>query len=91
MVRRIAQPQEPRRIITREVHGPIPWAQVASCANVWLLSGAIITMTAMYELMNSWYPTYLQQARGASPDLSGRLTTLVLVPWGGRRRFSVAG
>lgn len=63
-----------------EAHGPIPWAQVASCANVWLLSGVIITMTAMYELMNSWYPTYLQQARGASPDLSGRLTTLVLVP-----------
>ena len=63
-----------------DVHGPIPWARVFSFANVWLLSGVIITMTAMYELMNSWYPTYLQQARGASPDLSGRLTTLVLVP-----------
>jgi MFS transporter, ACS family, glucarate transporter len=64
----------------REVHGPIPWAQVFNCANVWLLSGAIITMTAMSELLNSWYPTYLQQARGASPGLSGRLTTLVLIP-----------
>jgi MFS transporter, ACS family, glucarate transporter len=62
------------------VHGPIPWKQVFSCSNVWLLSGAIITMTAMSELLNSWYPTYLQQARGASPALSGRLTTLVLVP-----------
>ena len=66
--------------LKRDVHGPIPWTQVASCANVWLLSGAIITMTAMSELLNSWYPTYLQQARGASPDLSGRLTTLVLLP-----------
>ena len=47
---------------------------------MWLLSGVIVTMTAMSELVNSWYPTYLQQARGASPDLSGRLTTLVLVP-----------
>jgi MFS transporter, ACS family, glucarate transporter len=63
-----------------DVHGPIPWKQVFACANVWLLSGAIITMTAMSELLNSWYPTYLQQARGASPILSGRLTTLVLLP-----------
>ena len=63
-----------------EAHGSIPWARVVSCANVWLLSGTIITMSALYELMNSWYPTYLQQARGATPDVSGRLTTLVLIP-----------
>jgi MFS transporter, ACS family, glucarate transporter len=63
-----------------DVHGPIPWARVISCSNIWLLSGAIITMTAMSELLNSWYPTYLQEARGASQDLSGRLTTLVLFP-----------
>jgi MFS transporter, ACS family, glucarate transporter len=64
----------------RQVHGPIPWERVISCTNIWLLSGAIITMTAMSELLNSWYPTYLQEARGASQDLSGRLTTLVLFP-----------
>ncbi len=62
------------------VHGPIPWARVARCPNIWLLSGAIITMTAMSELVYSWYPTYLQEARGASQFLSGRLTTMVLVP-----------
>jgi MFS transporter, ACS family, glucarate transporter len=62
------------------VHGPIPWARVGRCANIWLLSGAIMTMTAMSELLNSWYPTYLQEARGASQDMSGRLTTLVLFP-----------
>jgi MFS transporter, ACS family, glucarate transporter len=61
-------------------HGPIPWADVAKCANIWLLSGAIIMMTAMSEFVSSWYPTYLQEARGASQDLSARLTTLVLVP-----------
>jgi MFS transporter, ACS family, glucarate transporter len=61
-------------------HGPIPWADVANCANVWLLSGAIIMMTAMSEFVSSWYPTYLQEARGASQALSARLTTLVLVP-----------
>ncbi len=64
----------------REVHGPIPWKRVIFCKNIWLLSGAIITMTAMSELLNSWYPTYLQEARGASQGQSGRLTTLVLVP-----------
>jgi MFS family permease len=63
-----------------EVHGPIPWGRVFSSANIWLLSGAIITMTAMSELLSSWYPTYLQEARGASQDLSGRLTTMVLAP-----------
>jgi MFS transporter, ACS family, glucarate transporter len=62
------------------VHGPIPWSAVANCANIWLLSGAIITMTAMSEFVNSWYPTYLQEARAASPLLSARLTTLVLIP-----------
>ena len=40
----------------------------------------MVTMTAMSEFVNAWYPTYLQEARGASQDLSGRLTTLVLVP-----------
>jgi MFS transporter, ACS family, glucarate transporter len=63
-----------------EAHEPIPWARVFSCANVWLLSGVIITMTAMSELLNSWYPTYLQQARGATPAVSGPLTTMVLIP-----------
>jgi MFS family permease len=62
------------------VHGPIPWGRVIGCGNIWFLSGIIIAMSAMSELLNSWYPTYLQEARGASQDLSGRLTTLVLFP-----------
>ena len=49
----------------RDVHGPIPWARWCPAPNIWLLSGAIITMSAMSELLNSWYPTYLQAgARG---------------------------
>ena len=73
-----------------EVHGPIPWDRVLSCANIWLLSGVIITMSAMSELLNSWYPTYLQEARGASQDLSGRLASWCSFP-GRSPRFSVAG
>jgi MFS family permease len=34
----------------------------------------------MSELVNAWYPTYLQAARGASAEQSGHLTSLVLIP-----------
>jgi sugar phosphate permease len=59
-------------------HGPIPWRLVLCNANIWLLGWAMITMSAIYFMMMNWYPTYLQEARGVSPDQSGWLTTLVL-------------
>jgi MFS family permease len=62
----------------REAHGPIPWDRVIPCANVWLLGAVMMTMSAMYEVLSSWYPTYLQDARGASQILSSRLASLVL-------------
>jgi MFS family permease len=61
-------------------HGAIPWRAVARSANIWYLSAIMITMSAMSELMSSWYPTYLQAARGASQSISGQLTSLVLFP-----------
>ena len=36
---------------------------MVACANIWLLSALMMTMSAMYELLSSWYPTYLQEAR----------------------------
>ena len=59
-------------------HGPIPWERVVTCANIWLLSGTMVTMSATYEILSSWYPTYLQEAWGASPVLSSRLASMVL-------------
>lgn len=38
----------------------------------------MMTMSGMYEVLSSWYPTYLQSARAASADLSSRLASLVL-------------
>ena len=38
----------------------------------------MMTMSAMHEVLSSWYPTYLQDARGASPGLSSRLASMVL-------------
>jgi MFS family permease len=61
-----------------KVHGPIPWRRVLTCRNIWLLGTVMMTMSAMYEVLSSWYPTYLQNARSASPVLSGRLASLVL-------------
>ncbi len=59
-------------------HGPIPWASVFRNKNVWLLSATMIAMAGVYMLMTYWYPTYLQEARGASPDLSSWLAGMVL-------------
>jgi len=68
----------PDVVVEDTTHGPIPWDRVAPCANIWLLSAVMATMSATYEILSSWYPTYLQSARGASPDLSGRLASMVL-------------
>jgi sugar phosphate permease len=59
-------------------HGPIPWALVLRNANVWLLGGAMMTMSGVYYMLISWYPKYLQSARGATPDASSWLSSLVL-------------
>jgi MFS family permease len=63
---------------TGEIQGRIPWDRVFSCGNLWLLGGVMITMSAMYDVLSSWYPTYLQEARGASPTQSSQLASLVL-------------
>jgi sugar phosphate permease len=59
-------------------HGAIPWALVLRNANVWLLGAAMATMSAIYYMLMSWYPMYLQAARGVSPDQSSWLASLVL-------------
>lgn len=61
-----------------QAHGPIPWRLVFRNANIWLLGGTMVTMTAIYDMLVSWYPTYLEKARGATEAQSGQLTSLVL-------------
>jgi sugar phosphate permease len=76
---RTAQKAAARDVIThQQSHVPIPWKLVLPCPNVWLLGGAMMTMSAIYYMLFSWYPTYLQHARGVSPDLSSKLSSLVL-------------
>ena len=59
-------------------HGAIPWHRCFRCANVWLLGGAMMTMSAVYYMLISWYPKYLQAARGATANQSSWLASLVL-------------
>jgi MFS transporter, ACS family, glucarate transporter len=59
-------------------HEPIPWKQVLPCANIWLLGAAMMTMSGVYYMLFSWYPKYLQSARGVAADQSSWLTSLVL-------------
>ena len=59
-------------------HAPISWQQVLPCANLWLLGGAMMTMSAIYYMLISWYPKYLQSARAVSPDQSSWLSSMVL-------------
>jgi sugar phosphate permease len=61
-----------------QAHEAIPWRLVLGNANVWLLGGVMMTMSGIYYMLISWYPTYLEKARGASPVQSGRLASLVL-------------
>ena len=69
---------DPNMIGDELAHGPIPWKDVLTCANVWLLGGAMMTMTAIYYMLISWYPKYLQAARGATPNQSSWLASFVL-------------
>jgi len=61
-----------------QAHEPIPWANVFRNKNVWLLSGTMITMAGVYMLMTYWYPSYLQEGRGATADQSSWLSGMVL-------------
>jgi sugar phosphate permease len=59
-------------------HPRVPWYLVLTSSNVWLLGG-VITCTAFASyLYFSWFPTYLQKAREATPLQAGWLSSCVL-------------
>ncbi|WP_165235805.1 MFS transporter [Aquisphaera insulae] len=59
-------------------HEPIPWRLTLTNRNIWLLGVAMLTMSAIYTMLGSWYPKYLQAARGATADDSSWLASMVL-------------
>lgn len=59
-------------------HPPIPWAAILGSANIWLL-GFVTSCAAFASYLNySWYPKYLQAARGLSANEASGLTSFVL-------------
>jgi MFS family permease len=61
-----------------EPHPPVPWRQVLTSANIWLLGGVISCGAFTTYLFFSWYPTYLKEARAVTPMASGWLASMVL-------------
>ena len=59
-------------------HPPVPWRQVLTSNNIWLLGGVISCGAFTTYLFFSWYPTYLKEAREVRPGLSGWLASMVL-------------
>jgi MFS family permease len=59
-------------------HPPVPWGQVLTSPNIWLM-GTVMSCAAFVSYMYmSWYPKYLQAARGVSPIWAGWLASMVL-------------
>lgn len=60
-------------------HHRLPWAQVVSNYNLWIL-GVINACTSFYSYMLfSWFPTYLKDGRGLGEQASGNLGSLPYV------------
>jgi MFS family permease len=59
-------------------HPPIPWHLVLRNANLWLLGSLMTCASAVFYMLITWYPTYLEKGRQAGKLESGWLTSLVL-------------
>jgi sugar phosphate permease len=70
-------------------HPPVPWAYVLTSPNVWLLGGVITCSAFTSYLYFTWYPKYLQDARGEPAERAGLLASLVLA--GGAAGFLLGG
>jgi MFS family permease len=59
-------------------HSPIPWRAVFRHQTLWVLAALMICASFNAYLYISWYPTYLQNARGVGQIRAGWLASLVL-------------
>src|SRR5262249_31078402 len=57
---------------------PIPWRAVLRHRTLWFLAGIMVCASFNAYLYLSWYPTYLQRARGVGQLRAGGLASLVL-------------
>ncbi|MBS0262214.1 MAG: MFS transporter [Planctomycetes bacterium] len=59
-------------------HGALPWLQVLTSLNVWMLGMIMVAAAGAMYLYIGWFPSYLVKARGVESDASGWLTSMVL-------------
>jgi sugar phosphate permease len=62
-----------------QAHEAVPWREVATHPNIWLLGFIIIMSSFNSYFFFSWYQTYLINVRGADNLGAGRLTSLALL------------
>lgn len=59
-------------------HVKVPWGKVVQSPTVWLLWVQYFLLTYPWYFYITWLPTYLQEARGLTPNESARLSILPL-------------
>ena len=60
-------------------HGNVPWRRFLRAPSVWLLWGQYLFTSYPWYFYITWLPTYLQEHRGLSPEVSARMAILPLL------------
>lgn len=66
------------RSASSAVHAPIPWALIRSNPSIWFLSLIMVCASFNSYIYFSWYPKYLEAARGISRIDAGLMATIAL-------------
>ncbi len=59
-------------------HHAVPWDLVLPSANLWLMGGIMGCGSAVFYMLISWYPNYLEEAHGLKGKLPGFFMSLVM-------------
>jgi MFS family permease len=71
----------------RTIHASVPWGRVLSTPAIWLLGTAMACAAFYTWLLYSWYPRYLEAARGVESTTAGWLSGGVLIGGAGGTIF----
>ncbi|QDT42229.1 putative sulfoacetate transporter SauU [Gimesia alba] len=65
---------------SEDAHGePTPWGQILTSFSMWMICGQQFFRAAGYIFYVTWFPTYLQKARGIEMSTSGIWSSVPLV------------
>ncbi|WP_417383570.1 MFS transporter [Gimesia sp.] len=76
----VETPEEQPKDERKNEHGePTPWGQILTSFSMWMICGQQFFRAAGNIFYMTWFPVYLQKARGISLASSGLLTSLPLL------------